>query len=607
MVPELNYNWQMIAQTHCGNGGGTNVYIRLYGKLNWQDTNSNKTSYSLQCRVYFDKHLYTSSISSNIDGTPSSYPGSIDVTNQEVTLQEVSREHTHGNDGGSGYLKKGCSWASVYSSVNGGTEGYFSLPVINRQANVTSATDFTDETNPTINYTNPAGYRINARLEFAGEIIQRNNIANTGTYTFDLTNAERELLRSKTPNSNSMTVREVIATYVNSESETNWSWEDKTMTIVNANPIFNNFTYQDTNTNVTSITGNNQILVKGLSTLQATISVANKMEALKGATPKNYVTTIGTINQSINYDDENDVIFNLGTINSSGTQRLNIRAYDSRNNSTLVYKDITVYDYANPIINFTAERLNNFEAQTTLSVDGSFSSLIIDNVEKNTIQSVQYRYKERDSSTWGNWNNMTFTITNNEYECSDVILALDNTKEFDVEVKVVDNLSNNNVIASVDVGKSIFFISSNEKTCYINDYEVATFNRVYPVGSIYMNINDTDPNELFGIGTWEQIEGRFLLGASENHIAGTTGGKEKVRLNAAIGSYSNLINTIGFVGDTASAYQSNNWPTYVVTGGNTSAENRGNHSTIVTEKDVNDRDVTIMPPFLTVYIWKRTA
>lgn len=485
---ELNYNWQQIAQSYCGNGGGTNVYIRLYGKLNSQDINTNKTSYSLQCRVYFDKHLITSSITSNIDGTPGSYPGTLEVNNQEVTLQETSREHTHNGDGTSGNITKGCSWASIYSSVNGSTSGTFTLPTINRQAIVTSATDFTDETNPTINYTNPAGYRINARLEFGGTYINRENIPNTGTYIFNLTNEERELLRSKTPNSNSMTVREVIATYLNSEEENYWSWQDKTMTIVNANPTFNNFTYQDTNTTVTNITGNNQVLVKGLSTLQAIISTSNKMEAIKQATPKNYVATIGTINQSINYDDENDVIFNLGTINSSGTQRLNVRAYDSRNNSALVYKDIVVYDYDGPVLNVSAERENNFENRTTLKINGSFSSLIINNVEKNTIQTVQYRYKASDEESWSNWTSVAFSINDNKFNCNDIILDLDNTKSYDITVYIRDVFNIFTVKnVTIDVGKSIFFISSNEKKCYINDNEILAIN---DGGNNYLKYSD---------------------------------------------------------------------------------------------------------------------
>lgn len=79
---------------------------------------------------------------------------------------------------------------------------------------------------------------------------------------------------------------------------------------------------------------------------------------------------------------------------------------------------------------------------------------------------------------------------------------------------------------------------------------------------------------------------------------GKTGGREKVKLSAAIGAYNNNIDTIGYVGDGVSAYQSNIGPTYVVTGGSTGVINMGNHSTVVTEHDVNDRNVNIMQPFI---------
>ena len=35
---------------------------------------------------------------------------------------------------------------------------------------------------------------------------------------------------------------------------------------------------------------------------------------------------------------------------------------------------------------------------------------------------------------------------------------------------------------------------------------------IYPVGSIYMSVNDTNPKTFFG-GQWTKIEGRFLLGS----------------------------------------------------------------------------------------------
>ena len=55
---------------------------------------------------------------------------------------------------------------------------------------------------------------------------------------------------------------------------------------------------------------------------------------------------------------------------------------------------------------------------------------------------------------------------------------------------------------------------------------------IYPVGSIYMSVNNTNPGTLFG-GTWEQIQGKFLLGQSSGHAGGSTGGAETVTLTTA--------------------------------------------------------------------------
>ena len=44
---------------------------------------------------------------------------------------------------------------------------------------------------------------------------------------------------------------------------------------------------------------------------------------------------------------------------------------------------------------------------------------------------------------------------------------------------------------------------------------------VYPVGSIYMSVNNASPSTLFG-GTWERIQGRFLLGVGENEVNTST-------------------------------------------------------------------------------------
>ena len=72
---------------------------------------------------------------------------------------------------------------------------------------------------------------------------------------------------------------------------------------------------------------------------------------------------------------------------------------------------------------------------------------------------------------------------------------------------------------------------------------------IYPVGSIYMSVNSTNPANLFG-GTWEAIGGRFLLGADTTYSAGSTGGEETHTLTInEMPSHSHGIKTNSMDGD----------------------------------------------------------
>lgn len=51
------------------------------------------------------------------------------------------------------------------------------------------------------------------------------------------------------------------------------------------------------------------------------------------------------------------------------------------------------------------------------------------------------------------------------------------------------------------------------------------FNSIYPVGSVYINVNDTNPGTLFG-GTWKRIEDKFLLCSGTKYATNSTGGKD---------------------------------------------------------------------------------
>lgn len=134
---------------------------------------------------------------------------------------------------------------------------------------------------------------------------------------------------------------------------------------------------------------------------------------------------------------------------------------------------------------------------------------------------------------------------------------------------------------------------------------------VYPVGSIYMNVNSTNPETLFG-GTWEQIQGKFLLGMSSSYPAGSSGGESTHRLTASeMPTHDGHIVTAswsgGATGGTYNGYlKSDKMTLYGDSGRGWRIYNNDeicpNYQTIGGDQSHNN-----MPPYLSVYIWKRTA
>jgi len=132
----------------------------------------------------------------------------------------------------------------------------------------------------------------------------------------------------------------------------------------------------------------------------------------------------------------------------------------------------------------------------------------------------------------------------------------------------------------------------------------------YPVGSIYMSVNNINPSEFFG-GTWEQIEGRFLLGVGSTtddagdtrfYGLGATGGEFAHRLTIDELAYHSHV---GIFCDKQ---------IYVHNGGGADGysfpfyDNNGGYATqIGTGATGGNQYHNNMPPFLAVYIWKRTA
>lgn len=145
----------------------------------------------------------------------------------------------------------------------------------------------------------------------------------------------------------------------------------------------------------------------------------------------------------------------------------------------------------------------------------------------------------------------------------------------------------------------------------------------YPVGSIYMSVNSTNPRAFFG-GTWQQIKDCFLLSAGNTYTAGNTGGEAAHKLTtnempahthgskALQGAFTlrGLVGGLdwGSASGMISRSSGSNYSNSVTTQSSSQAttaftvDATHEHTSVGSGTAHNN-----MPPYLVVYVWKRTA
>lgn len=124
---------------------------------------------------------------------------------------------------------------------------------------------------------------------------------------------------------------------------------------------------------------------------------------------------------------------------------------------------------------------------------------------------------------------------------------------------------------------------------------------VYPVGSIYMSVNSTSPATLFG-GTWSQLKDRFLLGCGDTYSNGATGGEATHTLTISEmpnHNHNMHVEQTYLRGDVSSSNGAGLWAGH----SNNYWDGSNNHLELVG----GDQPHNNMPPYLAVYMWKRTA
>ena len=125
------------------------------------------------------------------------------------------------------------------------------------------------------------------------------------------------------------------------------------------------------------------------------------------------------------------------------------------------------------------------------------------------------------------------------------------------------------------------------------------FDKIYPIGSIYISANSTNPHDLFG-GTWEQLRDRFLLGCGTKEN-GTIGGEENHTLSVSeLPSHNHgIYSGYGEGSNNTDAYRYQFWAS--------AAQGWHESGQLATSYRGNGQAHNNMPPYLAVYMWKRIS
>jgi hypothetical protein len=129
----------------------------------------------------------------------------------------------------------------------------------------------------------------------------------------------------------------------------------------------------------------------------------------------------------------------------------------------------------------------------------------------------------------------------------------------------------------------------------LDDFVDSIIDRIHyaehPPNSLYWSVDPTSPATLFG-GTWVRIEDTFLLAAGSTYAAGATGGEAThILTESEMPAHTHQV-----VNAKTSASGTSAWGIDNSTGQYTTSTSKGGglaHNN--------------MPPYLAVYVWKRTA
>ena len=177
------------------------------------------------------------------------------------------------------------------------------------------------------------------------------------------------------------------------------------------------------------------------------------------------------------------------------------------------------------------------------------------------------------------------------------------TNKYDIQSLEETGLKNPNALTIKLGDTTVTYDGSAPQTVTIEDesdkdLSQSLLNKLFPIGYIYLSTVATNPKDLFG-GTWEQLKDRFLLAAGDTYSAGATGGEATHKLTTA--EMPSHTHSAAVNGGTV------NYGKNRTTIGNFAINTEGYEDGSTIFPTGNGAAHNNMPPYLAVYMWKRTA
>lgn len=348
-----------------------------------------------------------------------------------------------------------------------------------------------------------------------------------------------------------------------------------------------------------TLTGNTKGIIGGRSSINYTITGTPKHNA---TIAKYYLS-----NSSSNLPE----VSKTGTLNNVSGNKYYTRVQDSRglNSDTLT---ITLSPYVNyvqlAITNCTFERENELSNKVYLTLKGNYFNGNFG--ATNNELTLKLFYRKQGESSWENAIDITSyaAISENTFSITNQLIGSNFSYEDSYEFRVVaqdkvvtdDSVSSNRTvtegIALFDIGKNDVLFKGIKLLDYIDSKIKMNVDLMYPVGSIYLSTNSTNPSEYFG-GEWESWgSGRVPVGVDTRQTEFNT--VEKTGGNKVF----NGIHLTSYLADGSTQYGFSNIGNYanrtiVASGDFGGSVHRG-------ETPIN---ISLLQPYITCYMWKRTA